>query len=176
MYYLTRPSNLMKIPSLHFAILALEKEQKPEIEKIEADFITKILDKFVMNVTALNNYLKCPLQFYFNNLVRVPSGKSEATEFGSAVHYALQMLFQKMQKNEQVFPDTKEFMSDFKWYMTRHRENFTKEQFARRMEQGEQVLQEYYNRYINEVEQNCGGRNQYQECDGERYSPERKTR
>lgn len=133
-----------------FSILSFEKEQKPEIERIEADFITKILDKFVMNVTALNNYLKCPLQFYFNNLVRVPSGKSEATEFGSAVHYALQSLFQKMQQREQVFPGIQEFMADFKWYMNRHRENFTKEQFARRMEQGDQVLPEYYNRYINE--------------------------
>lgn len=133
-----------------FAILALDKELAPEIEKIEAGFITQILDKFVMNVTALNNYLKCPLQFYFSNLVRVPSGKSEATEFGSAVHYALQLLFQKMQKNDQIFPDKTEFFADFKWYMTRHRENFTKEQFSRRMEQGEDVLQQYYDRYINE--------------------------
>ena len=31
-----------------------------------------------MNVTALNNYLKCPLEFYFKNLVRIPSGKNEA--------------------------------------------------------------------------------------------------
>lgn len=142
--------NLDESTIAEFSILALEKEQKPEIEKIEADFITQLLDKFVMNVTALNNYLKCPLQFYFNNLVRVPSGKSEATEFGSAVHHALQSLFQKMQQREQVFPDVQEFIGDFKWYMNRHRENFTKEQFARRMEQGEQVLQEYYHRYSNE--------------------------
>lgn len=133
-----------------FTFLSFQKEQKPEIAKIEAEFITQILDKFVMNVTALNNYLKCPLQFYFNNLVRVPSGKSEATEFGSAVHHALHSLFQKMQQREQVFPDVQEFIGDFKWYMNRHRENFTKEQFARRMEQGDLVLQDYYNRYINE--------------------------
>ena len=50
-----------------------------------------------MNVTALNNYLKCPLEFYFKNLVRIPSPKNEATEFGSAVHYALEQLFRKMQ-------------------------------------------------------------------------------
>lgn len=133
-----------------FAALSFSQEQKPEIEKIEADFISHILEKFVMNVTALNNYLKCPLQFYFNNLVRVPSGKSEATEFGSAVHHALQLLFQKMQQREQVFPDIQEFLTDFRWYMNRHRENFTKEQFERRMEQGDQVLPEYYNRYVNQ--------------------------
>jgi len=132
-----------------FSALAFEEELKPEIEKIEAEFITRILDKFVMNVTALNNYLKCPLQFYFNNLVRVPSGKSEATEFGSAVHEALQRLFQQMQENEQ-FPPKEQFIHYFEKYMQRHRENFTKAQYNRRMEYGGVVLSNYYDTYINE--------------------------
>jgi DNA helicase-2/ATP-dependent DNA helicase PcrA len=106
-----------------------------------------MLDKFVMNVTALNNYLKCPLQFYYQNLVRVPAGKSEATEFGSAVHHALQRLFEKMQQAER-FPGKQEFILDFEWYMNRHRESFTKEQFARRMEYGQEVLSNYYDQYI----------------------------
>jgi DNA helicase-2/ATP-dependent DNA helicase PcrA len=130
-----------------FAMIQFVPSQAPEIEKIEADFIDQILGKFVMNVTALNNFLKCPLQFYFQNLVRVPSGKSEATEFGSAVHHALQRLFEKMQLNE-TFPSKQEFIRDFEWYMTRHRENFTREQFARRLEYGQEVLSNYYDQYI----------------------------
>ncbi len=130
-----------------FAMIQFITIQAPEIEKTEADFINQLLDKFVMNVTALNNYLKCPLQFYFQNLVRVPSGKSEATEFGSAVHHALQKLFEKMQQSER-FPGKPEFILDFNWYMNRHRESFTKEQFTRRMEYGEQVLGNYYDQYI----------------------------
>lgn len=130
-----------------FAMIQLTTVQAPEIERVEADFITQILDKFVMNVTALNNYLKCPLQFYFQNLVRVPSGKSEATEFGSAVHHALQKLFEKMQETDK-FPSKQEFLQDFDWYMKRHRESFTKEQFARRMEYGQEVLDNYYEQNI----------------------------
>lgn len=132
-----------------FSMIQFTAVQAPEIEKMEADFITQLLDKFVMNVTALNNYLKCPLQFYFQNLVRVPSGKSEATEFGSAVHHALQRLFEKMQATEQ-FPGKQDFISDFDWYMYRHRESFTKEQFDRRMEYGQEVLSNYYDQYINQ--------------------------
>jgi DNA helicase-2/ATP-dependent DNA helicase PcrA len=131
-----------------FAALQFNEELQPEIEKIEEDFITGLLDRFVMNVTALNNYLKCPLDFYFNNLVRVPSGKSEATEFGSAIHHALQMLFEKMQSNKNAFPSRQEFVSDFNWFMHRHRESFTKEQFDRRMEYGQEVLSNYYDNYI----------------------------
>ena len=123
--------------------------QAPEIEKAEEDFITAILDKFVMNVTALNNYLKCPLQFYYQNLIRIPSGKSEATEFGSAIHYALEKLFRKMQDGKlEKFPSKDEMMADFTWYMHRHRENFTKEAFERRMEYGDEVLRNYYDKYI----------------------------
>lgn len=133
-----------------FAALQFKEELKPEIEKIEEDVIGALLDRFVMNVTALNNYMKCPLDFYFNNLVRVPSGKSEATEFGSAVHYALQMLFEKMQSNNNIFPSKQEFISDFNWYMHRHRESFTKEQFDRRMEYGYEVLANYYENYLNQ--------------------------
>jgi DNA helicase-2/ATP-dependent DNA helicase PcrA len=133
---------------LAFAALNFNEELQPEIEQIEYDFITRLLDKFVMNVTALNNYLDCPLGFYFNNLIRVPSGKNEATEFGSAVHHALQLLFEKMQKSGDRFPPKEEFIEDFKWYMFRHRESFTKEQFNRRLEYGLDVLNNYYEKYI----------------------------
>ena len=41
-----------------FSVLHFGDTTAPEIEKIEEEFIGGILDKFVMNVTALNNYLK----------------------------------------------------------------------------------------------------------------------
>jgi DNA helicase-2/ATP-dependent DNA helicase PcrA len=96
----------------------------------------------------LNNYLRCPLEFYFKNLVRIPSGKNEATEFGSAVHYALEQLFRKMKEDpEEKFPDVNEFIAGFEWYMHRHRESFTREQFSRRIEYGQEVLKNYYEKY-----------------------------
>ena len=133
-----------------FQVLALTKQQAPEIDQLEEDLISRILDKFAMNVTALNNYLKCPLEFYFKNLIRIPSSKNEATEFGSAVHYALQRLFEKLQTNKVGFAPLPEFIADFVWYMHRHRESFTREQFERRLEYGEEVLANYYNTYISQ--------------------------
>ncbi len=123
----------------------------PEIQAAEEDFIGRMLEKFVMNVTALNNYLKCPLEFYYRNLVRIPSPKNEATEFGSAVHYALQRLFEKMKENPaEQFPSRAEMLGDFEWYMRRHREIFTREAFARRMEYGLEVLTNYYDKYVHQ--------------------------
>ncbi len=132
-----------------FSILHFSDTEAPEIEKIEEEWINRLLEKFVMNVTALNNYLKCPLEFYFKNLIRIPSPKNEATEFGSAVHYALEQLFRKMQDSgNEVFPSKEELINDFEWYIHRHRESFTKEQFERRLEYGHDVLNRYYDEYI----------------------------
>ncbi len=137
------PEQLMEFESLQFTAYI------PEIENAEANFITALLEKFVMNVTALSNYLKCPLQFYYQNLIRIPSGKSEATEFGSAIHDALEKLFRKMQDSKtETFPPVSETIADFNSYMKRHRENFTKEAFERRIEYGDEVLSNYYNKYI----------------------------
>ena len=47
------------------------------------------------------------------------------------------------------FPPKDEFIADFEWYMLRHRESFTKEQFDRRLEYGLEVLNNYYDKYIN---------------------------
>ena len=138
--------------------------QAPEIAQAEDDFITPLLEKFVMNVTALNSYLKCPLGFYYQNLIRIPSGKNEATEFGSAIHHALEKLFRNMQESgNDSFPSKAAVIEQFKWYLNKHRENFTKEAFARRLEYGEEVLSNYYDTYINQwnkvvaVERNIRG-------------------
>lgn len=132
-----------------FTSLDFSKAEAPEIERIEKEFVDRLLDKFVMNATALNNYLKCPLEFYFRNLLRIPSPKNEATEFGSAVHYALEQLFRKMIEHKpERFPDKQTFIGDFEWYMVRHRESFTREQFERRLEYGHEVLSNYYDKYI----------------------------
>jgi DNA helicase-2/ATP-dependent DNA helicase PcrA len=134
--------------ALHFTEVA------PEIKKIEADFVSRLLEKFVMNVTALNNYLKCPLEFYFVNLVKIPRPKNEAIEFGSSVHFALEQLFRGMvesstENHNRKFPSKEKFIDSFNWYMNRHRESFTQEQFNRRMEYGHEVLSNYYDEYIN---------------------------
>ena len=133
-----------------FEVLHYSKKLAPEIARADQLFIDSLLSGFVMNVTALNNYLDCPLGFYYKNLVRIPTGRSENTEFGSAVHHALEKLFQKMQEGgKNTFPTREEFIKDFSWWMLRNRECFTRESFERRMEYGKDILTNYYDTYIN---------------------------
>ena len=135
-----------------FSLLIFGQGASPEVEKLEDDLVAPILERFVMNVTALNSYLKCPLGFYYNNFIRIPSAKNEATEFGSAVHYALHYLFDKMKNNpQQEFPSKKIIIELFEFYMNKHRESFSLEQFNRRLDHGHEVLGNYYDTYINHV-------------------------
>lgn len=120
----------------------------PEIALIDKTYIDQLLKRYSLSVTHLNNYLSCPIKFYYQSLVRVPGAKSESMTFGSAVHFALQRLFEKMKRNHQIFPGGEDMLEDFSWYMHRNRESFTRDQFARRMEYGKKILPAYYDYYV----------------------------
>lgn len=124
-----------------------------EIERLEPALISALLNRFTMNVSALNSYLHCPLEFYYKNIIRIPSPQNEATGFGSAVHYALEQLFRKMldapgNGRQRPFPPRETFIADFEWHMHAHRESFTAAQFERRLNHGRGVLDKYYASYV----------------------------
>lgn len=133
-----------------FSMIRLLPEVSPQIERLDEDMVDKALEKFAMNVTALNNYLNCPLEFYYRNLIRIPSPKSETLEFGSAVHHALELFFSKMKDDpNKAFPGKQSLVDDFVNYLYRHRESFTREEFERRIEYGKEILEKYYDKKIN---------------------------
>ncbi len=121
----------------------------PEIALVEEEYINKVLQRYTLSVTHLNNYLNCPLKFYYQNLIKVPSAKNESMVFGSAVHHAVEMLFKKMKTNNNIFPSSASFVDDFKWYMHVNREAFTPEIFKLKNDYGEKILPAYYNHHIN---------------------------
>lgn len=128
-------------------------KQKPEsgIPKdiIDNAFTNSLLEKYTLSVTHLNSYLKCPVAFYFNNFIKVPSPKSASMTFGSAVHFALEQLFKKMNADEEkLFPSIDIFVNDFKWFMRRNQESFVDAEYKRRVEYGEQILVKFYTNYF----------------------------
>ncbi|MEP6514155.1 MAG: 3'-5' exonuclease, partial [Parafilimonas sp.] len=130
-----------------YSALQLANNAQPVIEKLEEELVSHLLDRFVMNVSALNNFLKCPIGFYYQNLIRIPSPKNKDLEYGNAVHYALQELFRKMQSNNQIFADVEDCIADFNWWMKRHRESFTNSEFTILCKRGETMLRAYYVHY-----------------------------
>jgi DNA helicase-2/ATP-dependent DNA helicase PcrA len=132
-----------------YLLLRFREKAMPEIELVESEYIDQLLKHYTLSVTHLNNYLNCPLKFYYQNLLRIPAAKNENMAFGSAIHWAIERLFIKMKENGSVFPSKKELVDDFNWHMKNNREAFTPEAFRLKTAYGEKILPAYYDHYIN---------------------------
>lgn len=119
---------------------------KPDIKLLEKEKIRQILKNFQLSVTNLNKYLKCPLTFYFETVLRIPTAKVPALAFGSAVHKALEKLFRAMAEDpEKKFPPLDKAIWWFDCDMERMRDSFTDPEFENRSEYGRlKVLPGYY--------------------------------
>ncbi len=125
-------------------------DEKVRMQAIEKSFVERQLQNFELNVTALNHYLDCPLHFYFNNIVRIPSGMHENMSFGSAVHKAMEKLFSEMKANNNTFPDREAFEGYFLNFMRRNREKFSDGGYERKVSYGLDLLKAVYNANVGE--------------------------
>jgi DNA helicase-2/ATP-dependent DNA helicase PcrA len=108
----------------------------------EQDMLAPILAAFELSPTAMQNYLKCRLSFYYRNILRIPQSRSEYASFGSAVHDALNAYFTGFSR-EGHLPDPGFLLEHFKKGMLRYRDGFTEAGFERRLKQGEDILPPY---------------------------------
>ncbi|MBS1501352.1 MAG: ATP-dependent helicase [Bacteroidetes bacterium] len=127
-----------------FYATQLTEQDKPKVELLDKNYIDQLLQNYTLSATHLSNYLDCPLRFYFQCLIRVPSGKNPAATFGLAVHEALKKAFRNLKDNGDEFMPTETFMRDFNAYMWRNRDSFTKDDLKRRLAYGEKILPAYY--------------------------------
>jgi len=133
---------------LDFYATQFNEEEKPTVQLLDHNYINLLLQNYTLSVTHLSNFLDCPLRFYFQCLIRVPAGKSPSATFGQAVHWALNKAFRKLKDNDEEFISTNDFMNEFRWYMSRNRDSFTKKEFKVRMDYGETILPPYYEQSI----------------------------
>lgn len=133
---------------------AMEPVPDVHIKLANHQWLDHALQQFTMSYTTLCKYLRCPLSFYYENLLRVPFLKNDALAFGSAVHYALERFFRTMKEKNGEFPDKDHLIGAFNSALYGESECFTPIQFERRMEQGNTILSEYYDYYIGKFSKN----------------------
>jgi DNA helicase-2/ATP-dependent DNA helicase PcrA len=119
-------------------------ETKPSVEPYDREAVQAVLEHFSLSVSSLNKYLRCPLSFYYENVLQVPVVASEAASFGFAMHHALQRGFEQMRLNkEHLFPPPEEFVRLFKVEMEHLRGLFSSKSFERRLALGKDFLSGY---------------------------------
>lgn len=67
--------------------------EKVIIPKFSKDVLNEILGELSLSVSTLNAFLKCPLSFYFNKGLKLPSETNEAMVFGSIIHEVLEKIY-----------------------------------------------------------------------------------
>lgn len=121
--------------------------QRPElrIELPKADLIDRLLRSFRLSISAMNTYLKCPVSFYYEYVLRVPSMESEAARIGTIFHESLETLFLEMLREEHHrFRIKQSFLEIFDRILERNRAFFRAGTLDRLRERGRLALGGYY--------------------------------
>lgn len=127
----------------------LSETEEPKIEPIQKAVVEELLKDFKLSISSLNSYVRCPLSFYYEKVLQVPSVTSEAAAYGTAIHYALMVLFEKMRRSEsKKFPALKSFLGYFNQEIRRHKGYFTGKELDRRLELGRMNLTRIYKEYL----------------------------
>lgn len=131
-------------------LLQLTENTSPRIPEMDRKQIGDLLDGFSLSVSAMYKYLKCPLSFYYENILRAPVLVSDAANYGTAMHNALQRIFEKMlESEEKQFPEAAELVRLFEYEMAKRLAYFPPKEYERRLDMGRHNLTEYYRKYLN---------------------------
>ncbi|MEM7575050.1 MAG: ATP-dependent DNA helicase [Bacteroidota bacterium] len=114
---------------------------------IEKALIAEQLKDFRLSVSALHSFLDCPLAFFYERVLRVPTEQREAATYGDALHEALQHYFLRVKAEASLgWPSREELVFLFEQALQRRRSWFEPERYQQRLEQGRRELAAYYDK------------------------------
>ncbi|HMP29617.1 MAG TPA: ATP-dependent DNA helicase, partial [Saprospiraceae bacterium] len=127
----------------------LLKYDKGQISLIDKTLIDQVTENLVLNVTALNKYIKCPYTFYFENILRVPTARMATTGFGNAIHNALDRFILLLEGDPLRKPPSLAKLLDlFADAMVKYKSHFTVLAYENHLEEGKKVCQLFYDTYV----------------------------
>lgn len=140
-----------QIMEIQMTLLGADEPDK-NFEPLDPEFLKEFTENYVLSATHLDNYLECPIKFYYRNLLQIPSAKTGPLSFGNAIHKSLELFFKTMVDHpEHIYPELNQLVSWFRYDLEKNKDSFTKEDFNRIIEYGsEKVLPALYFKYIEE--------------------------
>ncbi len=119
----------------------------------DKDFLNGLFNDFGLSVTALNNYLTCPWQYFYRNLVRIPEPPSKHLAFGNAVHGALQYYFEH-NKTKKLSTKPKQqslalLLKEFERVLAK--QPLSTSEFAESSQRGKEAISTWHEYYSNKL-------------------------
>lgn len=140
----TLPRTKVQVPQallLETQTQILLEAPKPVITFPEPALLDELLGQFSLSITALNRYLRCPLAFYYEDILKIPAAMSEAAAYGIAMHGALQQFTLKMKADKKMqWPTVETMLRLFGQEMDRQRGYFSENSFEQRLALGKDYL------------------------------------
>lgn len=137
----------LKKTEVHGEKVSIEDHLK-EMPKKSVDNKKYLQDLFMeqgLSVTALNNYLRCPWEYFFVNLIRVPKAQNKHQMYGTAVHSTLKTFFDKYKVEEDMSKE--DLLKLFEFNLNKL--PFTPTDLAETLKKGRKSLVGYYDTYKN---------------------------
>ena len=131
--------------------LLLQSSKLPDSAKIDRDNIAALLQDFRLSVSSLNSYLECPLSFFYQNVLRIPSTSSVEAIYGTTVHQTLKKAFDSASNSaSKQFPELEVFLDFFQEEMFRKSVQFSPKAYEDALKLGMEQLPVYYRQRLNE--------------------------
>ena len=121
--------------------------------ELERQYLNRVLERFKMSSTALNNYLNCQLRFYYSNILQMPQARYASTGFGNVAHFVLEK-FWKYRKSNGSWPEQSIIQAMVDKYLTEgmeaYKSHFNKVEFENHLIYGKKTLPSFISQQINE--------------------------
>ena len=116
-------------------------------ELAEREYLSQRFLENGLSVSALNNYLECPWQYFFRNLVRLPESQEKFALYGTVIHHTLKQFFRKWKEGGKD-PGEGFLMERFHYFI--ERTPIAEKEYSELLKKGEKSLPGYYAQYHEE--------------------------
>ncbi|MFH1170235.1 MAG: ATP-dependent DNA helicase [Candidatus Vogelbacteria bacterium] len=107
------------------------------------EYLRRLFHQQGLSATGLNNYLRCPLRYYFQNLLRLVKVKDKRLIYGTAMHGALFDFFEALRAGNKI--SKKLLLKSFQTHLAREPLTAIDQELVRK--RGTKALTGYYNHY-----------------------------
>ena len=82
--------------------LLAPRVESPRRNLLDKTLVQELFTAQGLSVTALNNYLACPWNYFYRNLIRIPEAPSRSGAYGTAIHEALRHFYDRYKEGETI--------------------------------------------------------------------------
>lgn len=125
-------------------IARLIADTLPVVDLHYDDFFDAFIEDFRLSATAFSDFIRCPLEFYYNHVLKIPKENKGSMLYGTALHSTLQAFFHRLKAGGLSRDDyAGVLVSLFKERMERQYARFIRKEYDYFQDRGQRILPRY---------------------------------